>query len=186
MTSPAGRGGPIETEAKWRLTGQRDADRVRSKLRALGATRDGVARETNVLYDDAQRSLQRDSRVLRLRRFGRRREALLTYKGPARMRGGIKRRTEIEVAVADAAALRGILGELGLRPSLTYAKTRETWRAGRALVAIDELAFGTYCEIEGPAREQRRLARELELDFAECEERSYPTLVREHAAKRRR
>jgi adenylate cyclase class IV len=102
------------------------------------------------------------------------------------MRGGLKRRTEIEVAVADAAALRRILGELGLRPSLTYAKTRETWRAGRIVVAIDELAFGTYCEIEGPARELRRLARELELDFAACEARSYPTLVREHLTKRRR
>jgi predicted adenylyl cyclase CyaB len=110
---------------------------------------------------------------------------LLTYKGPARIRGGVKRRTEVETTVADAATLRRILGELGLRPSLTYAKTRESWRIDGVVIAIDELAFGTYCEIEGPARELRRLARELGLDFAECEERAYPDLAREHTAKRR-
>lgn len=105
--------------------------------------------EDNVLFDDAQGSLARSERVLRLRRAGG--KAILTFKGPAEVAGGVKSREELELEISDPSAFERILAALGLSPRFRYQKYRESYAHDGAEVVIDETPIGTFLEIEGSA-----------------------------------
>ena len=132
-----------------------------------------------LLFDTPGESLRRDGRVLRLRKIGQ--QALLTFKGPATYREGVKSRDEAELEV-DGATMLSILDGLGYRPLLEYRKTRETWQLDGALVALDTLDFGRFVEIEGAEAEVRRVAGQLGLEMARAVEKGYPALMRAHLA----
>ncbi len=172
---------PEETEIKYRLADPADRDRLRARLAALGARPTGTVDEENVLFDRPGGRLAATGRLLRLRVLDGGPGGRLTYKGPATYTGPVKRRVEIETAVADSAALRALLQALGYRPTLTYAKRRETWRLDDAEVALDELAFGHFCEIEGPPAALARVAAALGLPPEAAEPATYPALAAQHA-----
>ena len=169
----------IEIEAKWRVDGDGHAP-LRDALRLLGATHESTCDETNTLFDTPGESLRRDGRVLRLRTIGS--QTLLTFKGPATYRDGVKSRDEAELEVAGSAMLR-ILDGLGYRPSLEYRKTRETWQLDGALVALDTLDFGDFVEIEGADEQVRGIAGQLGLEMDRAVEKGYPSLMRAHLAR---
>ena len=171
----------IEIEAKWRV-GARGHAQLRTVLRQLGGTHHQTADETNTLFDTATGTLRQNGQVLRLRSIAGG-PTILTLKGPATYRDGIKSRDETETAVTDGAALAGILAGLGLEPALEYRKTRETWALGGALVALDTLEFGRFAEIEGSEEQVRRTAALLGLDLAKSIEKGYPALMRAHRAE---
>jgi predicted adenylyl cyclase CyaB len=164
-----------EVELKFRLSGAEDHERLRGALAGLGAQRMGAEHEENRMYDDGR--LAGRGAVLRLRVVDSGRRSILTYKGPAAYAGAVKSRTEIEVDVAEAERMDALLRALGYRVGLTYEKERETWRLERAEVALDTLAFGHFCEVEGPADVITRLARELGLEEEQAETAGYPTLM---------
>ena len=168
----------VETEAKWRVDDDGHA-RLRQRLRQLAAAHVSAREETNTLFDTADESLRRGGRVLRLRTVAGG-ETILTLKGPAAYRHGIKTREESEVPVADGAAMLRILEGLGFRASLEYRKTRETWQFDGALVALDTLAFGRFVEIEGDDAQVRRIAGLLGLEVNQALEKGYPALMRAH------
>ena len=169
-----------EIEAKYRLGGLAELDALRERLRGLGARREGAVQETNVLFDRANGALHAADRLLRLRWHDDERSALLTYKGPASREGALKRREEREVQVADGATVQAILAALGYEPRISYAKQRETWRFRDTAVALDTLAFGHYCEIEGDAERVLQVAGALGLTSEQVEPRGYPSLAVEH------
>lgn len=173
--------GPEESEVKYRLAGPAARDRLRARLAALGARPMGTVREENVLFDRPGGRLAATGRLLRLRVLDGGPAGRLTYKGPATYAGAAKRRVEIETAVADSAALRALLQALGYCPTLTYAKQRETWQLDDAEVALDELAFGHFCEIEGPPAALARVAAALGLPPETAEPATYPALAAQHA-----
>jgi predicted adenylyl cyclase CyaB len=175
-----------EIEAKYRLEGAAEAARLRARLAALGGRPGGRVAEDNLLFDRADGSLTGEDRVLRLRVLDGGPGALLTYKGPAEHAGALKRRVELETAVADAAATRAILEALGYRPAVQYAKQRETWHLPGAVVALDELVFGHYCEIEGSPEAIGEVAAALDLAPEAAEPASYPALMARHQAAGRR
>ena len=170
----------IETEAKWRVDDDGHA-RLRDCLRELGATHVSTCEEANTLLDTLDESLRRDGRVLRLRAIAGG-ETLLTFKGPATYRDGVKSRDEAESAVGDAATMLRILGGLGFRPALEYRKTRETWRLDGALIALDSLDFGRFVEIEGTDAQVRSTAAQLGLEMTLAVEKGYPAMMRAHLA----
>lgn len=170
-----------ESEVKYRIDGPQALAVLRERLAVLGAEYRGAAVETSVLFDTPDAQLRATDRVLRLRWHDERRDAWLTYKGPARWEGALKRREEHTVAVADGPAMERILTRLGFTPRQRYTRHRETWRYAGAEVALDTLEFGTYCEIEGPAPVITALATALGLSPTQAEPRPYPALAAEHA-----
>ena len=176
---------PEEIEAKYRLAGPDAHARLRARLTALGARPGGRVTEDNVLYDRPDGALLAAGCVLRLRVLDGGPGGQLTYKGPAVHDGALKRRGELETAVADAATVRAILAALGYVPTIQYAKRRETWHLDGAEVALDTLEFGHFCEIEGPPDAIARLAAALDLPPDAAEPAGYPALMARHRAASR-
>jgi adenylate cyclase, class 2 len=167
--------GMIEIEKKFRLTKpQRDA--VLKRLPKIGARPRPEELEENTLYSGAGLELGRS--VLRLRRVGK--EATLTFKQKIPIASSIKHQREDESQVADAEAIDAILDGLGYRPALVYEKKRQTWRLGKAEIAIDELPFGLFMEIEGSETTIREIENQLAIKGLRAERQTYPELARKH------
>ncbi len=172
--------GGIETEAKWQADA-REHERLRAALRQAGASLVGTVRESNLLFDTVDEALRLGGRVLRVRGLDDGR-SILTFKGPATYREGIKTREETELYLTDRDAMIGILNGLEFRVTLEYVKTRESWDCNGALVMLDTLEFGKFVEIEGAEDQIRSTADLLALDMARVEHRGYPSMMRAHQA----
>ena len=142
-----------------------DLDRTRQELRRIGAVRLGRVFESNRVYDDAQGSLRKAGILLRLRKDGKN---LLTVKIPPDAKNaqpGLKVLRELETTVADGEATDAILRALGYRATFAYEKIRETWdascAAGVVHVCLDQLPFGDFLELEGPAEGLRAVAESM-------------------------
>jgi predicted adenylyl cyclase CyaB len=137
-----------ETEAKIALQ-PGEMDRVRDRLIHLGAESRGIDDEENIIFRCKRGDRRGDRRRLRLRTFGGRSDALLTCKGPTEKGAMFKSRDEIEVQVSNAESVRELLHNLGFRPKTAYHKRREHWFLAGTMVALDQLAFGDFLEVEG-------------------------------------
>ena len=169
-----------EIEKKYRLTPER-AEVLRARLGEAGAEAlRGEEFEENTLYAGA--SLEPGRKNLRLRRVNGR--AVLTLKERQPSADAVKLQREEETGVGDADTIDRILRALGYSPALVYEKRRETWRLGGVEVVIDELPFGWFAEIEGERDAILRAERQLGLEGATAELRTYPDLSREHGARR--
>lgn len=104
--------------------------------------------EDNRLWDTPEGTLRARGELLRLRRYGE--TVTLTWKGRPAEDPAFKRRPELEVAVADEAAVAAILRRLGLTVWFRYQKYRTVYRHGDVHVAVDETPLGVYVELEGP------------------------------------
>src|SRR5262249_15879030 len=147
-------------------------DAVRHRLREGNATAVTPQHfESNDLYDNAGGQIAASGSTLRLRQAND--QALLTFKGPARFEGGVKRREERETIVADAAEMKTILSRLGFSRRFPYEKRPEEWRFEDCVVALDETPIGNFVEIEGDPSSIRRAVARLELDSSEAIPYSY-------------
>jgi predicted adenylyl cyclase CyaB len=170
----------VETEAKIALRAG-EMELIRSRLLFLGATRGPVDDEQNVVFDVKLRN-ERRRRRLRLRTFDGRADAVLTSKGPAQKTSAFKSRDEFEVRVHSAESARELLTQLGFRPRVAYNKHREHWHIGETVVALDQLAFGDYLEIEGEEREIMSTLELLGLSQRPHIDAGYARLARECSA----
>jgi predicted adenylyl cyclase CyaB len=84
--------------------------------------------------------------------------------------------------VADPAALREILRELGFRAVVAYEKRRAVWMLGACEIAMDELPqVGWFVEIEGPTVAEVDAVRDqLGLVGAAVEASTYVELAAAH------
>src|SRR5689334_8822557 len=161
----------IEIEKKYRLT-REQYSKLNADLRASGAMEEGEEFEENILY--AGGSLDSSRQVLRLRRVGGR--AILTYKEQVTSSAAIRHNREDETVVENSAALSDILDALGFRPSLVYEKRRATWHWLDAEIAVDELPFGYFAEIEGEEKAIEEVEERLGLKDVGAEMSTYPNL----------
>jgi adenylate cyclase class 2 len=162
----------VESEIKLKVTGPEEARAALSRVGAqLVRTRHF---EDNLIFDDADSSFVASRQTLRLRRTDA--GGVLTHKGPQRFDGGVKTRTELETAVADADALQAILAAMGLRPVFRYQKYREVYRWDAVEIVVDELPIGTFLEIEGPIRAIHRAAAALGYTSSDYIRDSYAVL----------
>jgi adenylate cyclase, class 2 len=162
----------IEIEKKYRLT-RDESSSLQARLRERGAVWRSEDFEENVIYGGG--SLDSQNEVLRLRRTER--GATLTYKRQDKSASSIKRHLEEETRIEDADAMHSILDVLGFRPALVYEKRRETWNLDDVEVAIDELPFGWFVEIEGDERAIFEVEGKLNLAEAETVHQTYPDLT---------
>ncbi|EHJ46678.1 adenylyl cyclase CyaB [Solidesulfovibrio carbinoliphilus subsp. oakridgensis] len=154
---------------------------VREALVRAGAERLSRRFEENVVLDTPDGDLRHRDVLLRLRRDASAR-VTLKLPAPAPEGQGLKVRQEIETEVADPDALQAVFFHLGYRPFLRYEKVRETWRLGRTLVCLDQLPFGLYLEIEGPADAIPGVAARLGLAMDAALADTYHALYRRHLA----
>jgi adenylate cyclase class 2 len=159
-----------------------DLEAVRLALSERGATLLAARHdEVNDLYDDQERKVSGRGAALRVRQA--RGRTILTYKGPARFKAGVKIREERETEVADPEALSAILAGLGFARAFRYEKRREEWRFDDCTVALDETPIGLFVEVEGAPTAIRRAVVALGLDFAEAIPYSYARLYLERRSQ---
>ncbi len=140
-----------EIESKFYV---RDLGAIQARLDALGANCI-VPRgfEYNLRFDDAQNSLQRQQKALRLRKSD---DIRMTFKGPGERIDGAISRAEFELIVNDFDTAQKILEALGYHVSVVYEKYRVMYMFEDSLVTLDELPYGHFVEVEGPSTEQIR------------------------------
>ena len=173
----------IESELKFRLTGERDHAKLRVMLRQRGATPGGHYREDNFRFIGPGKSTRYTT--LRLRVLNGGPHGVLTAKGPARFDGGVKSREETEIEVKDAHATLDMLEQLGFRVAWTYPKRRTLWTLDGVAITLDVLDFGWFVELEGPAEQLAGMARSFGLDPAHALRDSYSVMARNHQKSRR-
>ncbi len=131
-----------ETEVKLWAT---DLAAIADRLSALGAecVQPRTA-ERNWRYDRPDRSLSARGEVLRLRQDS---QARLTFKAPHS--NSPHTRIELEIGVSNFEMTDRLLQALGFQVMWCYEKFRTTYRLDTCEIALDELPFGDFVEIEG-------------------------------------
>ena len=142
-----------EIEVKYFLE---DLKAIRDRIMGLGAVSCGRVFETNVRYEDDEKTLIRNKQLLRLRHDGK---TTLTFKtkppqkdqakNQAKENDGFKVQRELEVEVNDFDTMDAILGLLGFQKEQIYEKWRETFTIGETLFCLDSMPYGDFLEIEG-------------------------------------
>lgn len=146
-----------EIEVKYYLE---DLKAIRDRIMGLGAVSCGRVFETNVRYEDNEKTLIRNKQLLRLRHDGK---TTLTFKTkPSQKDQGknqaknhpkendrFKVQRELEVEVDDFDTMDAILGLLGFQKEQIYEKWRETFTIGETLFCLDSMPYGDFLEIEG-------------------------------------
>ena len=168
----------IEIEKKYRLTKQQ-RDAVLQRLPEIGAKLQREEFEENTLYGGP--GIELGVSVLRLRCVGD--QAVLTYKKRFPDSADVKRQREDETRVDDPDAVNAILEGLGYRPALVYEKRRQTWVLGKSEIAMDELPFGLFMEIEGSEKNIISAERKIGFDDLRTEHSTYPQLARKHGKR---
>lgn len=169
---------PTEIEKKYRLTGGRRTE-IESELRRQGAEYAGEEFEENTIFSND--SLRAAGGIVRIRRVGE--TTLLTYKRRVENQFDVKEQIEHETEVRDAGSIRSILTELGLGPVLIYEKRRSTWKFRSVEVVFDELAFGSFMEIEGSVTGIREAELLLGIDDLETVHETYPSLTAQFGSR---
>ena len=170
---------PIEIEKKYRLT-KKQREAIVRRLRKLGASPGELEFEENTIYRGGRLDL--GGCALRLRRVNGR--AILTFKERFPSKSSIKHQREEETEVADAAAVAAILRSLEFRPALVYEKRRTRWITGKAEIALDELPFGQFMEIEGSETEIARVEKLIGAEALPAVMETYPALTARLGQKR--
>jgi adenylate cyclase class 2 len=162
----------VETEVKVYVS---DLAPIEQRLQSLGAYLAAPRiYERNVRYEDADNSLTKKDKVLRLRMDSR---ARLTYKEPAAFSDkSIMSRTELEVTVSDFETTDLLLQKLGFHTSWVYDKYRTTYELDDCEIVLDELGFGLFVEIEGEADAIEAMIIKLDLTDAKRIPASYSVL----------
>ncbi len=168
----------IESELKFRLTGEKDHVNLRLMLRERGAHMSGRYREENYRFNGPGKSTR--NTTLRLRVLNGGPNGVLTAKGPAKFDGGVKTREETEIEVKDVHATLDMLEQLGFSVGWTYPKRRTVWMLDGVAVTLDVLDFGWFVELEGPATALPEMARSFGLDPTHALTDSYSVMARKH------
>ena len=156
----------MEIEAKFQLTSHYS---IRQRILELGGrSLAGRYLERNTRLDTHDRALARSHRLLRVRQGPRN---LLTVKQGTET---FETRHEYEIEIDDCEAGLELLQALGYEKTVIYEKYREIYALNSVSLMLDELPYGPFVEIEGPALGRVRDAAEtLGLDWEKRVRRSY-------------
>lgn len=148
----------LETEVKFYLP---NIDSIRTRLIDLGAVFKHRAFETNIRFEDPEKSLIKKKSLLRLRKD---KKITLTFKSePPLQDDQFKILKEFEVEVSDFDAMEHILKSLGFKEEQVYEKWREIYVFGDTHLCLDTMPYGDFLEIEGTKESIQQLALEIGL-----------------------
>lgn len=150
----------LEIEVKFYL---KNIERIRRNLLEIGIVSKGRVFETNIRYEDSNKTLLQKKALLRLRQDEK---TTLTYKSrPAVESMDFKIFNELEVEVNDPTTMGKILEALGFHPEQKYEKWRETLILDRTALFLDNMPYGDFLEIEGQPQDVKHCASRLGLDW---------------------
>jgi adenylate cyclase class 2 len=148
----------LETEVKFYLP---DIDAIRTRLIDLGAVFKHRTFETNIRFEDPEKSLIKKKSLLRLRKDKR---ITLTFKSEPPLKDDqFKILKEFEVEVSDFDAMEHILKSLGFKEEQVYEKWREIYVFGDTHLCLDTMPYGDFLEIEGTKESIQQLASKIGL-----------------------
>jgi adenylate cyclase class 2 len=148
----------LETEVKFYLA---NIDTVRSRIIGIGADFKNRSFETNIRFEDAEKTLIQKKCLLRLRKDNK---ATLTFKAEPPVKDNqFKIHREFEVEVSDFDVMEHILKSLGFREEQVYEKWREIYVVGDTHLCLDTLPYGDFLEIEGKKESIQQLASQIGL-----------------------
>ncbi len=161
-----------ELEVKFYLN---DLKRVERIVQSLGAQLSQPRTfEKNLRFDTPDRKLQSKLQVLRLRMDT---AARLTFKGPSESLGGARLREEIEFIASDFEKARLFLLALDFEEVMIYEKYRTVYEFNQVHIALDELPYGNFIELEGEEPQGlNQLCQLLNLDWQAQAYGSYAVL----------
>jgi adenylate cyclase class 2 len=153
----------------------KNLEHIEARLLELGAqVTQARTHEINLRFDTPEYEFKHQFRVLRLRQDT---HARLTYKGPGVYEDGVRTRQEIEFVVSDFSAARRLLEALGYLVAMVYEKYRTVYDFSGLHIALDELPYGRFVEIEGPdIPALQALNLQLGLDWQAAVTESYAAL----------
>ncbi len=152
----------LETEVKFYLS---DIQSTRRRILNLGAKSCGRFFESNVRFEDAQKTLKQKKSLLRLRRD---QKITLTFKQtPPEINTQFKVMKELEVEVSDFDTTHHILHALGFHHQQIYEKWRETLVLKQTHFCLDSLPFGQFLEIEGTGKDIKDFGVKLDLQWGQ-------------------
>lgn len=160
-----------------------DLDKLSERLSMAGDTCQGRYFETNMVFDDADRSLKSAAILLRLR--SKQGQSVLTVKHPPAIQkpSALKVYEEIETRVDDGDAMKKALEALGYRVAFSYEKVREKWAYMNCIVCLDRLPFGDFVELEGESQHVFACAKALGIHENETSKATYHALNLEYREK---
>lgn len=175
----------VEIEAKVKVNTH---DAVRCALKTHQAMPAGIALETNTFLDFDDARLRLSDQGLRVRRViaeDATESVIITHKGP-RLPGAFKNREETELTVESYDHAVRLFQRLGIPPTLSFEKRRETWLLGDCKIELDTLPhLGSYVEIEGPSEmDVKAVFEKLGLSSHALITDSYIALLTAHLASR--
>ena len=148
----------LETEVKFYLS---SIDPIRTRVIDLGAVFKHRTFETNIRFEDAEKSLIQKKSLLRLRKDNK---ITLTFKSkPPFKDHQFKVLKEFEVEVSDFDTMEHILKSLGFKEEQVYEKWREIYVLGDTHLCLDTMPYGDFLEIEGKKESIRQLASQIGL-----------------------
>lgn len=148
----------LETEVKFYLP---DIDPIRTRMIELGAVFKDRIFETNIRFEDAEKSLIQKKSLLRLRKD---KKTTLTFKSEPPIKDNqFKILQEFEVEISDFDAMEHILKSLGFKEEQVYEKWRETYVFGDTHLCLDTMPYGNFLEIEGTKESIQQLASKIGL-----------------------
>jgi adenylate cyclase class 2 len=167
----------VEIEAKLKVE---SLEEIKHKLAEQGAEFLQEQLQTDYHFDDANMTLQKSDRCLRLRRqlANNNERFFLTYKG-AKEKSSFIKSQEIETEISDSESIQRLLSAIGYKKVLVIEKKRLTWQLGCCEVALDELPLiGSFVEIEGPDEKKiEDVQKKLELSELPHIKKSYAGLI---------
>ena len=150
----------LEIEVKFYLS---DMDRIRNRIIGLGAVSKGRAFETNIRFEDADKSLIQKKSLLRLRKD---KTTTLTFKSEPLVKDDqFKILRELEVEVNDFDTMKHILESMGFQEEQIYEKWRETLVLNDTKLCLDTMPYGNFLEIEGQKEDIKDLAFRIGLKW---------------------
>lgn len=150
----------LEIEVKFYLS---DIHAMRRRMVKLGADFKGRTFETNIRFEDVEKSLFKHKSLLRLRKAEK---ITLTFKSkPPFDDSQFKILREIEVEISDFDNMKQILESLGFHEEQRYEKCRETFLVNGTNFCLDTMPYGDFLEIEGQKTDIKRLAATIGLNW---------------------
>jgi adenylate cyclase, class 2 len=148
----------LEIEVKFYLS---DMKFVRDRIIGLGAENKGRVFETNIRFEDTDKSLTRNKSLLRLRKDTK---TTLTFKSEPKVKDDqYKVLKELEVETSNFSTMKLILESLGFYEEQRYEKHRETFVLKDTMLCLDTMPYGDFIEIEGSKGQIKNLASQIGL-----------------------
>ncbi|MEI7792173.1 MAG: class IV adenylate cyclase [Candidatus Berkelbacteria bacterium] len=148
----------IEKEIKLRVANPLE---LIETLKSEGAEFLGKTFEKTLRFEKEGQGLEKEGIFLRLKSgFVNK----ITLKKKLKTSSDVFEREEIETTVGDIEKMRAILNSLGFTNEFIMEKYRQNWKFNGTEIALDEMPFGFFIEIEGEESRIWDTCEKLKLD----------------------